>query len=172
MQNSTTSMPTVSLYRSLFRQLRRWVVPKTRRHLQSFAVIVAATLQAQSLCLRRWGPCLRQWDCQDHYAMECLSHFVRTEHSSAETFYAPCLKHFLQTSQGETLKLTLGNSMLWNMVCLMLREHSIALLQSILRHNLTMIGFELYGSVPEKVRKVLLFLLLPLHCDTTILASA
>jgi hypothetical protein len=49
-------MPTPHLHRQLSQQLRQWIVPEDRRHLEGFGEIVSAILQSQSACLSHWLP--------------------------------------------------------------------------------------------------------------------
>jgi len=58
------------LHRQLFEQLRQWIVPEDRRHLQGCAEIVGAILQSQSACLSHWLPYLSHRDCQARSHLE------------------------------------------------------------------------------------------------------
>jgi hypothetical protein len=70
-------------------QLRQWIKPKDKRHLQGFAEAVAAILQSGSASLSHWLPYLSYRGCQARSQMERLSYFVHNPHIIAETFYNP-----------------------------------------------------------------------------------
>lgn len=106
------------LYRQLFNQLRQWIVPKDRRHLQGFAEIVAAILQAQSGCLSHWLPYLSHRNCQARSHMGRLLYFVHNRQIDSNTFYAPLLQFAVGTFEDEALILTLDTSMLCDEFCL------------------------------------------------------
>jgi hypothetical protein len=82
-------MTVPQLYRQLQVQLRQWITPKDRRHLQVFSENVGAILQAQSACLSHWIPYLSHRDCAARSHMERLRYFVHHAKIDAETFYHP-----------------------------------------------------------------------------------
>ena len=106
------------LYLQLQEQLRQWLKPKDKRHLQGFAEAVAAILQSGRASLSHWLPYLSHRECQARSQMERLSYFVHNPHIIAERFYNPLVKHFLQAFAGESLELALDTSMLWDKFCL------------------------------------------------------
>jgi hypothetical protein len=164
-------METPLLYRQLLEQLRQWIVPKDRRHLQNFAEIVAAILQAESGCLSDWLPYLSHRGCKARSHMERLSYFVHNKHIKIETFYAPLLKHAFQAFEGEALLLTLDTSMLWDQyclieVCLAWGGRSLTLSQTVLEHGSATVGFQQYRPLLEAV-----LTLLPAGCTVTLLAD-
>jgi len=159
------------LYLQLLEQLSQWIKPPDKRHLQGFAEIVAAILQSQSACLSHWLPYLSHRDCQARSHLERLSYFVHNPKITAETFYAPLIKHFLSVWSGEALELTLDTSMLWDKfclieVCLIWGGRSISLAQTVLEHGSATVGFEQYRPVLETVMAVL-----PDNCKVTLLAD-
>jgi hypothetical protein len=159
------------LYLQIFEQLSQWIKPQDKRHLQGFAEIVAAILQSQSACLSHWLPYLSHRDCQARSHLERLSYFVHNPKITAETFYAPLIKHFLSVWSGEALELTLDTSMLWDQfclieVCLIWGGRSIPLAQTVLEHGSATVGFEQYRPVLETVAVVL-----PDNCTVTLLAD-
>ncbi len=164
-------METPLLYRQLLEQLRQWIVPKDQRHLQGFAEIVAAILQAESGCLSHWLPYLSHRACQARSHMERLSYFVHNDQIEAETFYVPLLKHAFQAFEGEALTLTLDTSMLWDQfclieVCLAWGGRSLTVSQRVLEHGSATVGFEQYRPLLESALR-----LLPRGCAVTLLAD-
>ena len=164
-------MKTPLLYRQLLEQLSQWIVPKDRRHLQGFAEIVAAILQAESGCLSHWLPYLSHRGCKARSHMERLSYFVHNKRIKTETFYTPLLKHALQAFQGEALVLTLDTSMLWNQfclieVCLAWGGRSLTLSQKVVKHGSATVAFQEYRPLLETV-----LTLLPVGCTVTLLAD-
>ena len=159
------------LYLQLQTQLRQWIKPKDKRHLQGFAEVVAAILQSQSGCLSHWLPYLSHRTCKARSQMERLNYFVHNPQIIAETFYIPLIKHFLQAFAGTVLELTLDTSMLWDQfclveVCLIWGGRSISLAQVVLEHGSATVGFEQYRPVLEKVQT-----LLPLNSSVILLAD-
>ena len=159
------------LYRQLLEQLRQWIVPKDRRHLQGFAESVAAILQAQSGCLSHWLPYLSHRGCKARSHMERLNYLVHNDQLSAETFYEPLLEHALQAFEGEGLTLTLDTSMLWDQfclieVCLAWGGRALTLSQRVLEHGSATVGFQQYRPLLETV-----LTLLPPGCTVTLLAD-
>ncbi len=164
-------METPLLYRQLQDQLRQWVQPKDRRHLQGFAEIVAAILQSESACLGEWIPYLGHRHCQARSHMERLSYFVHNDQINAERFYEPMLRHLLATLAGESVLVTLDTSMLWDQfclieVCLVWGGRSFTLAQVVLEHGSATVGFEQYQGVLACAKRVL-----PSHCQVTLLAD-
>ena len=159
------------LYRQLLEQLRQWIVPKDRRHLQGFAEIVAAILQAESGCLSHWLPYLSHRGCQARSHMERLSYFVRNDRMGIQTFYASLLKYAFQAFEGEALLLTLDTSMLWDQFCLVelclaWGGRSLTVSQQVLEHGSAMVGFAQYRPLLEAALS-----LLPSRCTVTLLAD-
>jgi hypothetical protein len=159
------------LYLQLQQQMRQWIKPKDKRHLQGFAEAVAAILQSGSASLSHWLPYLSHRDCKARSQMERLNYFVHNPHISAETFYNPLLKHFLQAFAGASLELVLDTSMLWDKfclieVCLIWGGRSIGLAQVVLEHRSATVGFEDYRPVLEQV-----LTLLPPQSTVTLLAD-
>lgn len=164
-------MQTPPLYLQLFAQLRQWIQPKDQRHLQGFTEILGAMLQSGSACLSRWIPFLSHRDCTARSHIERLSYFVHNRRITAETFYAPLLKHFLQAFAGSWLELSLDTSMLWDQfclieVCLIWGGRSITLSQVVLEHGSATVGFEQYRPVLEAAQA-----LLPEHSGVVLLAD-
>jgi len=159
------------LYLQLQQQLRQWLKPKDKRHLQGFAESVAAILQSGSASLSHWLPYLSHRECQARSQMERLSYFVHNPHIIAETFYNPLVKHFLQAFAGASLELALDTSMLWDQfclieVCLIWGGRSITLAQVVIEHGSSTVGFEHYRPVLEQV-----FTLLSPQNTVTLLAD-
>lgn len=133
-------MQTPHLYRQLLEQLRQWIKPKDKRHLQGFAEVVAAILQSQRACLSQWLPYLSHRNCKARSHMERLNYFVHNQSLNASTFYAPLLEQFLQAFAGIALELTLDTSVLWDQfclveVCLIWGGRSISLSQVVLEQT-------------------------------------
>lgn len=159
------------LYLQLQEQLRQWIKPKDKRHFQGFAESVAAILQSGSASLSHWLPYLSHRECQARSQMERLSYFVHNPHITAETFYNPLVKHFLQAFAGASLELALDTSVLWDKfclieVCLIWGGRSITLAQVVLEHGSATVGFEHYRPVLEQV-----LTLLPPQSEVTLLAD-
>jgi hypothetical protein len=159
------------LYLQLQQQLRQWIKPKDKRHLQGLAETVAAILQSGSACLSHWLPYLSHRDCKARSQMERLNYFVHNPHMIAETFYNPLLNYFLQAFAGASLELVLDTSMLWDKfclieVCLIWGGRSISLAQVVLEHGSASVGFEHYRPVLEQV-----LTLLPSQSTVTLLAD-
>jgi hypothetical protein len=114
--SSSTSnklMSTPQLYGQLQTQLSQWIAPKDKRHLTVFCENVAAILQSESGCLSYWLKYLSRCS-KARSQMERLNYCVHNPQTSAETFYIPLLKQFLQAWTGMAMTLTLDTSMLWN----------------------------------------------------------
>lgn len=159
------------LYRQLEAQLRQWVLPKDKRHLQGYAEAVAAILQSASACLSHWLPYMSHRDCKARAHMERLSYLVHNEHITAERFYHPLLEQVLQSFAGEALTLTLDTSILWDQfclieICLAWGGRSITLAQNVIEHGSATVGFETYRSVLETAQSVL-----PDNTQVTLLAD-
>jgi hypothetical protein len=164
-------METPLLYRQLQDQLRQWVQPKDRRHLQGFAEILAAILQSGSACLGHWIPYLSHRGCQARAHLERLSYFLHNQQITAEQFYEPMLRHVLAAFAGETVLLTLDTSMLWDQfclieVCFVWGGRSITLAQSVIEHGSATVGFDQYQRVLQCAKRVL-----PPDCHVTLLAD-
>jgi len=164
-------MTTPQLHRQLFEQLRQWITPEDRRHLQGCAEIVGAILQSQSACLSHWLPYLSHRNCQARSHLERLSYFVHNRAITAETFYAPVVKHLLQNWVGQAMTLVLDTSMIWDKYCLIevtlaWGGRSIALAQAVLEHGSATVGFEQYRPVLEATQSVL-----PANGQVTLLAD-
>lgn len=164
-------METPLLYRQLQDQLRQWVRPKDQRHLQGFAEIVAAILLSESACLGEWIPYLGHRGCQARAHMERLSYFVHNEQINAERFYEPMLRYVLEALAGESVRLSLDTSMLWDQFCLIAvcfvwGGRSFTLAQVVLEHGSASVGFEQYQGVLECAKRVL-----PSRCRVTLLAD-
>lgn len=164
-------MPVPLLYRQLQAQLSQWITPQDQRHLQVFCENLAAILQAQSACLSHWLPYLSHRDCQARSHMERLSYFVHNSKITAETFYHPLLRQFLNAWEGTAMTLTLDTSVLWDQyclieVCLVWAGRSIPLAQAVLEHGSATVAFENYCPVLETARP-----LLPSGIQVTLLAD-
>ena len=171
--SSSTKIPMQipHLYLQLQEQLRQWIKPKDKRHLQGYAEAVAAILQSGSASLSHWLPYLSHRDCKARSQMERLNYLVHNPHIIAETFYNPLLKHFLQGFAGASLELALDTSMLWDQfclieVCLIWGGRSICLAQVVLEHGSATVGFEDYRPVLEQVLSIL-----PPQSKVTLLAD-
>lgn len=152
-------------------QLRQWVNPKDKRHLQGFAETVAAILLSQSACLGHWIAYLGHRDCQARSHMERLSYFVHNTAITAERFYVPLLRQALQAFEGTAVILTLDTSMLWNQfclieVCLVWGGRSFTLAQQVIEHGSATVSFETYRPVLAAAKAVL-----PPQCAVTLLAD-
>ena len=159
------------LYLQLQQQLRQWLKPKDKRHLQGFAESVAAILQSGSASLSHWLPYLSHRECQARSQMERLSYFVHNPHIIAETFYNPLVKYFLQAFAGASLEIALDTSMMWDKfclieICLIWGGRSITLAQVVIEHGSATVGFEHYRPVLEQVLS-----LLPPQSKVTLLAD-
>lgn len=159
------------LHRQLFEQLRQWIVPVDRRHLQGCAEIIGAILQSQSACLSHWLPFLSHRDCQARSHLERLSYFVHNHAINAETFYAPVLKHLLQNWAGQAMTLVLDTSMMWDKYCLIevtlaWGGRSLMLAQTVLEHGSATVGFEQYRPVLSAAQSML-----PPNVSVTLLAD-
>lgn len=164
-------MTTPQLHRQLFEQLRQWIIPSDRRHLQGYAEIVGAILQSQSGCLSHWLPYLSHRDCQARSHLERLSYFIHNRAIDAETFYAPVVRHLLQAWQGQAMTLVLDTSMLWEQYCLIevtlaWGGRSLVLAQTVLEHGSASAGFEDYRPVLVAAQS-----LLPKDAQVTFLAA-
>lgn len=151
---------TPQLYSQLFEQLRPWITPDDRRHLQGCAEIVGAILQSQSACLSHWLSYLSHRDCQVRSHLERLSYFMNNPVINAETFYALVLKHLLQNWAGQAMTLVLDTSMMWDKYCLIevtlaWGGRSLMLAQSVLEHGSATVGFEQYRPVLEAAQAIL-----------------
>ena len=168
---TNNQMTTPQLHRQLFEQLRQWITPEDRRHLQGCAEIVGAILQSQSACLRHWLPYFSHRNSQARSHLERLSYFVHNRAITAETFYAPVVKHLLQNWVGQAMTLVLDTSMIWDKYCLIevtlaWGGRSIALAQAVLEHGSATVGFEQYRPVLEATQSVL-----PANGQVTLLAD-
>ena len=164
-------MKTPLLHLQLNEQLRQWIEPQDKRHLQGFSEIVAAIWQSGRGCISHWLPYLSHRTCQARSHMARLSYFVHNPSITPETFYSPLVKHFLKAWQGEALELALDTSMLWDQyclieVCLIWGGRSIPLAQKVLEHGSATVAFEQYLPVLEATRAVL-----PDQCTVTLLAD-
>jgi Transposase DDE domain len=164
-------METPLLYRQLQDQLRQWVRPVDRRHLQVFSEILAAILQSGSGVLGKWIPYLAHRNCQARAHLERFSYFMHNQQINAERFYEPMLCHVLTAFVGEAVLLTLDTSMLWDQfclieVCLVWGGRSFTLAQTVLEHGSAMVGFEQYQPVLECAKR-----LLPAQSQVTLLAD-
>jgi hypothetical protein len=164
-------MSAPQLYRQLQLQLRQWIKPKDQRHLAVFSELIAGILQSQRACFNPWLPYLSHRSCAARAHLERLHYFVYTPKITAETFYAPLLKAFLQAWEAQEVILSLDTSMLWDTyclieVCLVWGGRSIALGQAVLEHGSASVAFEDYRQVLESTQT-----LLPPNCTVTLLAD-
>jgi hypothetical protein len=172
--SSSTSnklMSTPQLYGQLQTQLSQWITPKDKQHLTVFCENVAAILQSESGCLSHWLKYLSHRSCKARSQMERLHYFVHNPQVSAETFYMPVLKQFLQAWTGMAMTLTLDTSMLWDEyclieVCLAWGGRSFPLAQKVIRHGSATVGFADYCTVLGTAQAVL-----PPDCQVTLLAD-
>lgn len=164
-------MTTPPLYRQLFDQLRQWVKPEDRRHLQGYAEIISAILQSGSACLSHWLPYLSHRPCQARSHLERLSYFIHNRAIVAERFYGPVVRYLLQAWAGQQMLLVLDTSLLWDQyclieVCLAWGGRSLVLAQAVLEHGSATVGFEQYRPVLEAAQAVL-----PADVQVTFLAD-
>ena len=164
-------MTTPQLHRQLFEQLRQWITPEDRRHLQGYAEIVGAILQTQSACLSHWLPYLSHRGCQARSHLERLNYFIHNPAITAETNNAPIVRHCLQNWTGQAMTLVLDTSMLWDKYCLIevtlaWGGRSLVLAQTVLEHGSATVGFEVYRPVLDSVQA-----LLPSDAQVTFLAD-
>jgi Transposase DDE domain len=172
--SSSTSgklMFTPQLYGQLQTQLSQWITPKDKRHLTVFCENVAAILQSESGCLSHWLKYLSHRSCKARSQMERLNYFVHNPQVTAETFYIPLLKKFLQAWTGMAMTLTLDTSMLWDEyclieVCLAWGGRSFPLAQKVIEHGSASVAFADYCTVLGTAQAVL-----PPHCQVTLLAD-
>jgi Transposase DDE domain len=153
-------MTTAHLYRQMFTQMRQWIDPMDRRHLQGYAEAVSAILQSGSGCPSHWLPYLSHRDCHARSHLERLHYFLRNPSITAETFYVPILQQLLKSWSGQAMTLVLDTSLLWDKyclieVCLAWGGRSIVLAQSLLEHGSATVGFEAYCPVLEQAAAVL-----------------
>jgi Transposase DDE domain len=173
LSSSTSGKPmlTPHLYSQLQTQLSQWITPKDKRHLTVFCENVAAILQSESGCLSHWLKYLGHPSCKARSQMERLHYFVHNPHISAETFYIPLLKQFLQAWTGMAMTLTLDTSMLWDEyclieVCLAWGGRSFPLAQKVIKHGSATVAFADYCTVLGTAQAVL-----PPDCQVTLLAD-
>jgi hypothetical protein len=164
-------MLTPHLYSQLQTQLSQWITPKDKRHLTVFCENVAAILQSESGCLSHWLKYLSHRPCKARSQMERLNYFVHNPQITAETFYIPLLKQFLQAWTGMAMTLTLDTSMLWDEyclieICLAWGGRSVPLAQKVLKHSSSSVAFADYCTVLGTAQAVL-----PPHCQVTLLAD-
>jgi hypothetical protein len=172
--SSSTSgnhMSTPQLYRQLQTQLSQWIAPKDKRHLTVFSENIAAILQSQSGCLSHWLSYLSHRHCHARSHLERLSYFIHNPQITAETFYIPLLRQFLQAWAGMAMTLTLDTSMLWDEyclieVCLAWGGRSFPLAQKVMKHGSATVAFADYCTVLGTAQAVL-----PPHCQITLLAD-
>jgi hypothetical protein len=164
-------MSTPQLYSQLQTQLSQWITPKDKRHLTVFCENVAAILQSESGCLSHWLKYLGHRPCKARSQMERLHYFVHNPKITAETFYIPLLRKFLQAWVGMAMILTLDTSMLWDEyclieVCLAWGGRSIPLAQKVIKHGSASVAFADYCTVLGTAQAVL-----PPDCQVTLLAD-
>jgi hypothetical protein len=148
------------LHRQLFTQLSQWITPKDKRHLQVFSEILAAMLLAQSACLSHWIPYLTHRNCQARSHLERLRYFLTNPAITAETFYEPVLKFFLQAWAGEEITLTFDTSMQWDKYCLIQicvawGGRSIPVAHEVIEHGSASVSFEQYWPTLMKAKAML-----------------
>jgi len=173
LSSSTLGKPmfTPQLYGQLQTQLSQWITPKDKRHLTVFCENVAAILQSESGCLSHWLKYLGHRCCKARSQMERLHYFVHNPNITAETFYIPLLKQFLQAWTGMAMTLTLDTSMLWDEyclieVCLAWGGRSFPLAQKVIKHGSASVAFADYCMVLGTAQAVL-----PPDCQVTLLAD-
>lgn len=159
------------LYRQLFDQLRQWVKPEDRRHLQGYAEIISAILQSSRACLSHWLPYLGHRPCQARSHLEQLSYFIHNRAIVAERFYAPVVRYLLQAWAGQQMLRVLDTSLRWDQyclieVCLAWGGRSLVLAQEVLEHGSATVGFEQYWPVLDAAQA-----LLPPNVQVTFLAD-
>lgn len=164
-------MESPPLYRQMEDQLRQYVLPVDRRHLQGYAEAVAAILQSGSACLSHWLPFLDHRGCKARAHMGRLSHLVHNENISAARYYQPLLSQFIAAFGGSAWVLTLDTSILWDKfclieVCLAWGGRAITLAQTVIEHGSATVGFATYRQVLETAQTVL-----PPGCQVTLLAD-
>jgi hypothetical protein len=116
------------------------------------AEILAAIFLAQSGCLACWLPFLGHRDCKARVHLEHLSYFIKNAAITAERFYDPLVRHFLQAWAGQAMTLVLDTSMLWDdyflvEVTLAWGGRSIVLAQTVLNHKSASIAFDVLFKV-------------------------
>ena len=140
-------MPVPLLHVQLLEQLRQWIQPEDRRHLQVCAEILAAILLSQSGCLAHWLPYLGHRGCHARAHLERLRYFIQNQAITPERFYDPLIRHFLQAWSGQAMTLVLDTSMLWDDYCLVevtlaWGGRSLVLAQTVLKHKSASIAFD------------------------------
>jgi Transposase DDE domain len=153
-------MTAPQLYVQMFEQLRQWISPADRRHLQGVAEAVSGILQSESGCPSHWLPYLDHRGCQARSHLQRLHDLLLNPAIDAATYYQPLLQHLLQAWTGGTMTLVLDTSMFWDQyclieVCLAWGGRSIVLAQSLLEHGSASVAFEDYCPVLETVLALL-----------------
>jgi hypothetical protein len=159
------------LHSQLFTQLSQWISPKDQRHLQVFCEILAAMMVAQSACLSHWIPYFTHRNCKARSHLERLRYFLTNKKITAETFYQPVLRFFLDAWTGEEMTLTFDTSMQWDefcliQVCIAWGGRSIPIAHEVIKHGSATVGFEQYLPTLVAAQKML-----PENANVTFLAD-
>jgi Transposase DDE domain len=153
-------MTAPQLYVQMFEQLRQWICPADRRHLQGVAEAVSGILQSESGCPSHWLPYLSHRDCNARSHLQRLHYLLQNPAIDAATYHQPLLQHLLQAWTGGAMTLVLDTSMFWDQyclieICLAWGGRSIVLAQSLLEHGSASVAFEDYCPVLETVLALL-----------------
>ena len=95
-------------YSQIFTQMRQWINPTDRRHLQGFSEAVSSILQAESGCPSHWLPYLSHCNCNARNHLQRLHDFLQNPAITAARYYEPLVQHILQAWAGQSM--TLGDS--------------------------------------------------------------
>jgi hypothetical protein len=153
-------MTAPQLYVQMFTQLRQWISPADRRHLQGVAEAVSGILQSESGCPSHWLPYLSHRDCNARSHLQRLHYLLQNPAIDAATYHQPLLQHLLQAWTGGAMTLVLDTSMFWDRyclieICLAWGGRSIVLAQSLLEHGSASVAFDDYCPVLETVLALL-----------------
>ena len=77
------------LYSQMFTQMRQWINPTDRRHLQGFSEAVSRILQAESGCPSHLLPYLSHRNCNARNHLQRLHDFLQNPAITAARYYEP-----------------------------------------------------------------------------------
>lgn len=117
---------------------------------------MSAILQSESGCPSHWLPYLSHRDCNARSHLERLNYLLHNPAMTAEIYYVPLLREWLQSWSGQAMTLALDTSLYWDEyclieVCLVWGGRSIVLAQQVLEHGSATVGFSDYRPVLEAV---------------------
>jgi hypothetical protein len=85
-------MTAPQLYVQMFEQLRQWICPADRRHLQGVAEAVSGILPSESGCPSHWLPYLSHRDCHARSHLQRLHDLLLHPAIDAATYDQPLLQ--------------------------------------------------------------------------------